>query len=366
MMKKIKSVSLSVLLSLTTLPAMAKDDTLHLYSWAGIFDKQVLDGFTEQTGYKVQQDNYSSDAMLETKLLSGQAGYDIVIPSAVPYLQREIAVGAMQKYDPAKVPNMKNLNIEMRYLLRQSDPTLEYAAIAAWGSTGLGLNKKLIGQHLDLSTAPTNSWGLIFEPQYAQKLQKCGLYLVDSAFDVIPAMAAYLNLDPTKMDKETVDKVMEKLSEIRQYVYLDTGKFETDMANGSACAVLGFSGSITHANMIAQKANNGVELDYVIPKEGAMAWMTTIAIPNNAPNSEAANAFMNYLLEPKVSARMSMLTGFPTPVEGAKAYLPPEMVNNPMLYPPETTLARLFMGGPLTAKQSRYLQRKWSEFRSAQ
>lgn len=363
-MKTMKNVSLSVMLSLASHAALASDDTLHLYSWAGIFDKQVLDDFTHQTGYKVQQDNYSSDAMLETKLLSGQAGYDIVIPSAVPYLQREIAVGAMQKYDPDKVPNMKNLNIEMRYLLRQSDPELQYAAIAAWGSTGMGLNMKQIGEHLDLSTAPTKSWALMFEPQYAQQLQKCGFYMVDSAFDVVPAVAAYLQLDPTKMDKETVDKVMETLAKIRPYVYLDTGKYETDIANGSACAALGFSGSITRANFNAKNANNGVELDYVIPKEGSMAWLTTIAIPNNAPNYDAANAFMNYLLEPRVAARMSMLTGFPTPVEGAKAYLPPEMANDPTLYPPETTLARLFMGGPLTAKQSRYLQRKWSEFRS--
>ncbi|WP_221796557.1 extracellular solute-binding protein [Oceanobacter mangrovi] len=362
----ILATSLVTGLTVTTAAAMAADEALHLYTWAGIFDSKVLADFTARTGFKVQEDNYDSDEMLETKLLAGAQGYDIAIPTAVPFLQREIKVGAMQKYDPAQVPNMKNLDPDVKELLKVADPTLQYAAIAAWGTTGMGLNKAMIAKQFGNTEAPLNSWDLFFKPEYASKLSGCGFYMVDSATDVVPVVANYLGLNPQKLDKKTVDTVMAELDKIRPYVYLDTGKYGPELANGSICAALGWSGDVIRAQMNANEANNGVQLSYVIPQEGSMAWLTAIAIPAGAKNPAAANAFMNYLLEPEVAGYMSMQTGFPTPVLGARDYLPEAMANDEALFPSKQTMAKLFSGSAQTDRDSRYLNRKWAQFRSAQ
>ncbi|WP_028293287.1 extracellular solute-binding protein [Oceanobacter kriegii] len=352
----------SALVAATTVNAAEQE--LHLYTWAGIFDSKVLGDFTEQTGYQVREDNYDSDEMLETKLLAGAKGYDIAIPTAVPFLQREIKVGAMQKYDPKQVPNMSKVDPDVLKLLQVADPTLEYASIAAWGTTGMGLNKAMISQQMD--NAPLNSWDLFFKPEYASKLSQCGFYMVDSATDVVPVVANYLGLDPTNLDKQTVDTVMETLYKIRPYVFLDAGKYGSELANGAICAALGWSGDVIRAQMNADRVNNGVQLDYVIPQEGSMAWLTTIAIPKGTANPQAANAFMNYMLEPEVAAYMSKQTGFPTPVMGARELLPDEMANSDILYPPAEVMAKLFSGSAQTDRNSRYLNRKWAQFRSAE
>jgi putrescine transport system substrate-binding protein len=344
-------------------PATAQEETLNLFSWADVYDEETLSGFTKTTGYKVRYDNYDSDEMLETKLLAGSSGYDLVTPSAIPFLQRQITAGAVLKFDMAKVPNAANIDPAILKLLKASDPELDHAVISAWGTTGMGLNPAKIAAVLP--NAPLDSYDLMFKPENAEKLSKCGFAMVDSAADVVPIVVNYLGLDGNDMSKENVDKAMAVLDAIRPYVtYVDSSKYQIELANGSLCAVIGWSGDVVRAGEGAKAAGNGVALRYVVPKEGTLAWLTAYAIPADSSNPEAAFAFMNYMLDPKVAAHLAQVTGFLPPVLEARKYLPPEMANNDAMFPSEAIKSRLFSGSAQDEKRMRYVARQWARFRS--
>ncbi|OCX21544.1 hypothetical protein QV13_07790 [Mesorhizobium hungaricum] len=354
--------SIAVLLA-ACLPSHAQEKVLNLYSWAGIFDDVTLGDFTKQTGYTVRYDTFDSDDMLNTKLLAGSTGYDLVTPAAVPFLQMQIKAGAMRAFDAKDIPNLSKMDPTVAKLLAVSDPSLNHAVVVAWGTTGLGLNIAKI--KAVLPNAPLESYDLIFKPENAEKLQQCGLVMVDSPADIIPIVVNYLGLDAKDLSKETVDRAMEVLRSIRPYVsYIDTTKYQIELANGAVCAAIGWSGDIVHANMSAKAAKNGVEVNYVIPKEGSLAWLTTFAVPSDAPNPAAALAFMNYMLEPKVAAHMAEITGYLPPVPEARAFMPPEIANDSALFPGQDVLKRLFIGSAQSDERMKYLNRQWARFRA--
>lgn len=352
-------------LAATTTSAAAQEKVLNLYSWANIFDAETLDGFTKATGYAVRYDAFDSDEMLETKLLAGSTGYDLVTPAALPFLQREIKAGALQPFDRAQVPNADKMDPTVVALLKASDPEANHAIVGAWGTTGMGLNGEKV--RAVLPDAALDSYDLMFKPENAEKLASCGFVMVDSPTDVIPVVINYLGLDAKELSKENVDKAMGVLNAIRPFVtYIDSTKYPIELANGAVCAAIGWSGDIVRADKSAREAKNGVSVSYVIPKEGSLAWMTTFAVPVDSPNPAAGFAFMNYMLEPKVAAYMAGLTGFLPPVLEAKAFMPPEVTGDPALFPTEEIKKRLFSGAAQDEKRIRYLNRQWARFRAGE
>jgi len=364
-MRSLALGSVAVLLAATCSPSDAQEKVLNLYSWAGLFDDVTTDDFTKQTGYVVRYDTFDSDEMLNTKLLAGSTGYDLVTPAAVPFLQLQIKAGAIRAFDAKDIPNLAKMDPTVTQLLKVSDPNLDHAVVAAWGTTGLGLNVSKV--KAALPDAPLESYDLIFKVENAKKLQKCGLVMVDSPADIIPIVVNYLGLDAKNLSQENVDRAMEVLKSIRPYIsYIDTAKYQIELANGAVCAAIGWSGDITRANMSAKAAKNGVEIKYVIPKEGSLAWLTTFAVPSDAPNPAAGLAFMNYMLEPKVAAHMAELTGYLPPVPEARAFMPPEIANDGALFPGEDVLKRLFIGSAQSGERMKYLNRQWARFRAGE
>lgn len=362
-MTKLKFGVMTLLLSSVALHASADDKTLNLFSWVNSFDQQTLDDFSAETGFKIHNDAFDSDEMLETKLLAGSSGYDLVTPSAFPFLQREIKAGAVRSFDPKQVPNAAKLDPAMIDMLKISDPEASHSVPYAWGSTGMGLNIEKIKEVFP--DAPLDSYDLMFKPENAAKLAKCGFVMVDSATDIIPIAMHYLGIDTYSEDEKEIDRAVDLLKVIRPYVtYIDATKYQIELANGSICAAIGWSGDIISAGKSATEAKNGVEVSYVVPKEGGLVWMTTLAIPSDAPNPQAGYAFMNYILDPKVAARITEATGYPVPVPEARQFLPRELAENPALYPPDSVKKRFFMGASQAQKIVRYVNRQWSRFKA--
>lgn len=362
-MNKIKLGLLALLFSSVTLHAEADDKTLNLFSWVNSFDQQLLDEFSAKAGYKIRNDAFDSDEMLETKLLAGSSGYDLVTPSAFPFLQREIKAGAIRPFDPKQVPNLAKLDPQIIDMLKISDPELNHSVPYAWGSTGMGLNAKKIKEVFP--DAPLDSYDLMFKPENAAKLAKCGFVMVDSATDIVPIAMHYLGIDTYSENEKEIDRAVDLLKAIRPYVsYIDATKYQIELANGSICAAIGWSGDIISAAKSAAEAKNGVEISYVMPKEGTLVWMTTLAVPSDASNPEAGYAFMNYLLDPKVAARNTQATGYPVPVPEARQFLPSALAENPALYPPDSVKKQFFMGSSQDPKIVRYVNRQWSRFKA--
>lgn len=362
-MQKTKGCAGIVALALLAAPASA-EEVLHLYAWDGLFDQQILDGFTAKTGIEVTNDSYDSDETLETKLLSGESGYDFVLPSATPFLTREIAAGALEPLNKELVPNYANQIPELLELLKKSDPNLEYSAIAGWGTTGLAINVAKVRERLP--DADLNSYDLIFKPENVAKLADCGVAILDSPTEVVPIVLNYLGLDPSSQNEADLDKAMELLQSIRPHVQLNHPRLSTDMATGDVCAAIGYSGDVVVARAAAKEANNGVEVAYVLPKEGTLAWISAYAIPMNPPNPAAAHAFMDYMLSPEVAAQMTALTGYATGVNGARELLPKELAEDPAIFFGADAMAKLFVVSTVEDTLSRQRNRAWTRLRTGE
>ena len=362
-MTKNSALAAVIALAAQGTPAGA-EEILRLYAWDGLFDTWITDGFTEKTGIKVVYDSYDSDETLETKLLSGDTGYDFVVPSATPFLARQIAAGALEPLDKAQLPHYADQIPELMELLKRSDPTLAYAAIGGWGTTGLGVNVGKVKERLP--DADLESYDVIFNQDYAAKLADCGVSIIDSATDVVPIVLNYLGLDPQSQDQADLDKAMALLQSIRPYVRFGKGQLPTEMATGDVCVAIGYSGDVIQAKNAAKEAGNGQQVEYVLPKEGTLAWISALAIPKNPPNPAAAHAFMDHLLTPEVAAHITEVTGYANGVGGSRELLPPELANDKVIFPEGETMAKLFVVGTVEDSLQRQRNRAWTRFRSGE
>lgn len=345
--------------------ARADDTVLNIYDWAEIFDGQTLADFTKQTGFKTVYDNYDSDEMLETKLLTGGTGYDIVGPAAQPFLAREIKAGVLRELDRENLPNWKNLDPALMKLAEQADPGNKFAVVYGWGTTGLGYNVDQIKKRLP--NVALDSYALLFDPANAAKLADCGIAMVDSPTDVVPIALNYLGLDPASENPVDLEKAERLLLNLRPYLkYINSAPIIDNLANGDICLALGWSGDIVTARNRAFEAGNGIHVAYVVPKEGTLTWMATLAIPSDAPNPKAANAFINYMLDPKAAAHMTVATTYGNAVPASTAFLPPEIADDPAIFPPDSVKKTLFLLGATTPEYDALRTRSWTRIRTGQ
>ena len=351
---------LLALLALLAAPAaQAQEKVVKIYNWSDYIDPSILSDFTKETGIKVVYDVYDSNDVLETKLLAGNTGYDIVVPTA-NFLGRQIQAGVFQKIDKGKIPNWQGLDPDLMARAAKYDPGNEHAFIYMWGTTGIAYNVDKVKERLP--EAPLDSWKLLFDPEYAAKLKDCGIMMLDSADDVIPTAVNYVGGEPDSKDVKELQKGADVLMKVRPYVR----KFHSSeninaLANGDICASLMFSGDAGIAATRAEEAKNGVSIEYRIPQEGALLWFDMMAIPKDAPNVENAYAFMNYLLKPEVIAKSSNFVTYPNAVPASYQYIDEEVKGDPNLFPPDDLRKKLFVVTPNDQKVQRAVTRMWTK-----
>ncbi|MBB5043756.1 polyamine ABC transporter substrate-binding protein [Shinella fusca] len=338
--------------------AFAEDKVVNVYNWSDYIDSSIIDDFTKETGIKVVYDVYDSNEILETKLLAGGTGYDVVVPTNT-FLQRQIAAGVYQKLDKSKLPNIKNMWDMVAERMQPFDPGNEYSINYMWGTIGIGFNKAKVKEAL--GTDQIDSWSVLLDPANAEKLKDCGINMLDSPTDIIPVVLAYLGLNPDSHEPDDIAKAEEALLKVRPFVRkFHSSEFINGLANGDICIAIGWSGDIFQARDRAEEANNGVELGYSIPKEGTQMWFDQMAIPADAPHVEEAHAFLNYIMRPEVIAKSTEYVHYANGNKASQALLPPDIINDPTIYPDEATLKKLFTNTTLDAKTQRLFTRTWT------
>jgi putrescine transport system substrate-binding protein len=348
-----------------TVAAHAEDKVLNIYNWSDYIAEDTVANFEKETGIKVHYDVYDGNETMEAKLMAGSSGYDIVVPTAFPFLDREIKAGVFQKLDRSKIPNYKNLDPELMKRVSAADPGNKYAVIWMWGTTGLGYNADAVKKRIP--DAPTNSYDLLFKPEYVSKLKDCGVTILDSPTDVMPIALNYLGLDPTSEKPADLKKAEELLMAIRPYVkYFNSSQYINDLANGDVCLSLGWSGDVFQAQARAVEAKNGVNIEYSIPKEGTMIWFDNMAIPKDAPHPENAHKWINFILQPKIEAANSNYVAYANPVPASKEFMDAEVKDNPAIYPSDAVMAKLFAVPAQGAKFIREQTRIWTSIRTGQ
>ncbi|MBZ2168962.1 polyamine ABC transporter substrate-binding protein [Marinobacter sp. F4216] len=341
--------------------AIADDRVVRVYNWSDYIAEDTIEKFEAATGIKVTYDVFDSNEVLEAKVLSGQSGYDVVVPTS-DYLARHVIAGAYQKLDKSKIPNWDNLSDELLANLENYDKGNQYGVPYQWGTTGIGYNVAKVEEALG-EDAPTDSWDLFFNPEYASKLADCGVAVLDSPGEVLPLALSYLGLDPNSKDRADYDKAGELMKSIKPSItYFHSSRYISDLANGDICLAIGWSGDVFQAMARAEEAENGVEIAYYIPKEGTAMWSDMMAIPKDANNVDEAHEFINFVLDAQIGADITNYVWYGSPNEAAKEFIDPEILANPGIYPAEGT--KLFTFEVLPEKINRYMTRTWTSVKS--
>jgi len=336
---------------------------LHVYNWADYIGESTIADFEAKTGIKVTYDVYDSNDLLETKLLTGNAGYDVVVPSSV-FLNRGVSANAFQKLDKSKLPGIGNMDPEIMLRAAVHDPGNEYSIPYLWGTTGIGYNPAMVEKAL--GTRVIDSWAALFDPAQASKLASCGITVLDSA-EVITVALLYLGADLNSKRPEDFAAAEALLMELRPHVRnFDSSRYVEDLANGEICIALGWSGGVFQARSRGASAASPVEVAYAIPAEGAPLWFDVLAIPADAPHPGNAHAFINYLMQPQVIAGVTNVVGQPNGNAAASEFVNAGLRDDPAVYPTPELMQRLHLYEKYSLEDMRVLNRIWSRVRNGQ
>ena len=342
--------------------AAAQERVVNVYNWSDYIDPKVLEDFTKETGIKVTYDTYDNNEIVETKLLAGKSGYDVVVPSG-PFLQRLIKAGAFQKLDKAKLPNLTHMWPEVMQRLQVFDPGNQYAVNYMWGTTGIGVNVRKVRERL--GTQPLNTWDIVLKPEFATRLKDCGVQVLDAPEDVFPNVLNYLGLNPDSKKPEDLQRAGDAMFRVRGAVQkFHSSEYINGLANGDICMAIGYSGDVIQAKKRAEEAKNDVEIAYMIPREGALMWFDSIAIPADAKNVAEAHAFIDFLMRPQVAAANANFVAYASGNLAAKQFVKPELVNDPSVYPDEATFKRLFTNTAYDDRSQRLVTRLWTRVKT--
>ena len=344
--------------------ALAEDKVVNVYNWSDYIDEEILTEFTAETGIKVVYDVFDSNDVLETKLLAGGSGYDVVVPSG-RFLGRQIQAGVFQKLDKGKLTNWGNLWDTVMKRTAKYDPGSQYAVNYMWGTTGLGYNVNMVKERM--ADAPTSSWDLVFKPEVAAKFADCGIYMLDAGDEMIPAALNYIGENPDSKDPAVIAKAEAVLMAVRPYIRkFHSSEYIDALANGDICVAVGWSGDVLQARDRAAEANNGVEINYNAPGEGALMWFDMMAIPADAPHSDNAHTFINYIMRAEVMAKASNYVYYANGNKASEKFLIEDVIGDPAIYPTPAALATLYTTTPYDAKSQRAVTRLWTRVKTGQ
>lgn len=348
----------TALAALVSVEANAQDRTVNVYNWSDYIDDSILEEFTKETGIRVVYDVFDSNEILETKLLAGGTGYDVVVPTGT-FLARQIQAGVFQKLDKAKLPNLSNMWDMVSERTAKYDPGNEYSINYMWGTTGIGYNVNKVQDALGIEKV--DSWDVVFNPENLAKLADCGVYMLDAPAEMIPAALNYLGLDPNSTDPDELGKAEQLLLSIRPSIRkFHSSEYINALANGDICLAVGWSGDMFQARDRAAEADQGVAIDYSIPQEGAQMWFDQMAIPADAPHVAEAHEFLNYMMRPDVIAKASNYVFYANGNAASKDLLEEEVIGDPAVYPNDETMNKLFTTVPLDARTQRLVTRIWT------
>lgn len=351
-------------LAISASTTFAQDRVINVFNWSDYIDESILKDFTAETGIKVVYDVFDSNEVLETKLLAGGAGYDVVVPTGT-FLERQIQAGVFQKLDKTKLPNLKNMWQDISDRVNKYDPGNEHSINYMWGTTGIGYNVSMIEERM--ADAPIDSWEIIFNPDMLSKFQDCGIHFLDAPTELVPAALNYLGIDPDSKSTDDVAKAEELLLAIRPFVQkFHSSEYINGLANGDICLAIGWSGDVLQARDRAAEANNGVAVEYSIPKQGALMWFDQMAIPADAKNVEEAHEFLNYIMRPEVIAKASNYVYYANGNKASQPLLDKEVIDDPAIYPPAEATKNLFTVTAFPPRAQRVLTRAWTKVKTGQ
>lgn len=345
--------------------ALAQNQVVNIYNWSDYIAEDTIAKFEQQTGIKVVYDVFDSNEVLEAKLLTGSSGYDVVVPTS-DFLQRQIVADVYQPLDKSLLPNLTNMDATLMANAASYDPDNAHATIYMWGTTGIGYNVGAVAERLG-EDYEVDSWSMIFDPETIAKFADCGVSVLDAPSEMFPAAMNYLGLDPRSTNRADLEAGAALLEIIRPYIrYFHSSQYINDLANGDTCISVGWSGDVFQAVARADEAGNGVEVAYVIPKEGALQWFDMMAIPIDAPHPEAAHKFINFIMDAQITADITNYVWYANANTASMPLVDEEITSDTGIFPTDEAKERLWGAKTYDARTDRILTRLWTRVKSGQ
>ncbi|WP_271009345.1 polyamine ABC transporter substrate-binding protein [Paucibacter sp. B51] len=347
-------------------PARAQEEekVLNIYNWSDYIAEDTIRNFEKETGIKVRYDNFDNNEIVHAKLVAGKTGYDIVVPSSY-WAKMQADGGLLRKIDKSLIPNYKNLDPEVQAQLAKLDPGNEFFVNWLWGFSTVGINVDKVKAALGGMPMPENAWDLIFKPEYMAKLKSCGVSFLDSATEVVPAALHYLGKPPYTKNIGDFANVPALLKSVRPYVSLfSSSGYINDLANGSLCVAMGYSGDINIARQRAIDGKTGQKIEALIPKSGGIIFMDVMVIPADAPRPGNAHKFINYILRPEVHASLTNKVFYANPNKEAKKFVKPDVANNPSVFLSDSDLKKMAAPDAINNDVRRQMTRIYTSFKT--
>jgi putrescine transport system substrate-binding protein len=357
--------SVAAACSLLTSPAHAQEEkVLNVYNWSDYIAEDTLANFEKETGIKVRYDNFDNNEIVHAKLVAGKTGYDVVVPSSY-WAKLQADGGLLQKLDKAQLPNLKYLDPALQEQLAKLDPGNQYQVNWLWGYTTVGINVDKVKAALGNLPMPDNAWDLVFKPEYISKLKSCGVSMLDSATEVVPAALHYLGKPAYSKNQADYAGVAPLLKSVRPYVTLfSSSGYINDMANGSICLALGWSGDINIAKQRAIDGKTGQKIEALIPKTGGVLFFDVMVIPADAPHPGNAHKFINYIMRPEVAASLTNKVFYANPNKESKKFVKPEIAGNSTVFLNEADLKKMAAPDGIGSDIRRTMTRLYTSFKT--
>ena len=331
--KLLASLACTGLLAAVAVPAQAEEEkVLNIYNWSDYIGDDTIANFEKETGIKVRYDTFDSNETLHAKMVAGKTGYDIVVPSS-NWGKIQGDGGLLMKLDKSKISTYGNLDPFVMDQLKKMDPGNQHLVPWMWGVTTVGINVAKLKAALGGMPMPENAWDLIFKPEYISKAKSCGVSVLDSGDEIFPAALRYLGKPPYSKVAADYQDAAKLLATIRPSITLfSSSGYINELASGSLCLVVGFSGDIGIAKARAKEAKNGVTVETLLPKTGAVMFFDAMAIPADAVHVENAYKWMSYIYRPDVNAAIVNKVHYANPVPSASKYIAQDILNDKTVF----------------------------------
>lgn len=363
--KLVRSMAVAGLATAMAAGVSAQEEkVLNIYNWSDYIAEDTIQNFEKETGIKVRYDTYDNNEILHAKLVAGKTGYDIVVPSST-FARMQIDGGLLTKLDKTLLPNLKNLDPDIQAQIANIDPGNQYLVNWLWGYTTIGINTAKVKAALGAEPIPANVWELFFNPKYVSKLKSCGVSVLDAPTEVLPAALHFLGKDPYSKNPNDYKEAAELLKTVRPHVTLfSSSGYINDLASGSLCLSLGWSGDINIARKRALEAKNGQDVVAFVPKNGGLLFFDMMAIPADASHPKNAHAFINYIMRPEVHASITNKVNYANPNKESRKFVNEAVAKNPSVFPSSAEMATMVAPKALTNDVRRLATRTFTGFKT--
>ncbi|MFN8935663.1 MAG: polyamine ABC transporter substrate-binding protein [Pseudomonadota bacterium] len=362
----LKPLLSALVVSLAAFGAAAQEEekVLNVYNWSDYIAEDTIRNFERETGIKVRYDNFDNNEIVHAKLVAGKTGYDIVIPSS-NWAKLQIDGGLLRKLDKSQLPNLRFMDPAVQAQLAKMDPGNDYMVNWLWGFTTVGINVDKVRAALGNLPMPDNAWDLVFKPEYISRLKSCGVSFLDSATEVVPAALHYLGKPSFSKNTGDYAQAAALLRSVRPHVTLfSSSGYINDMASGSICVALGWSGDINIARQRAIDGKTGQNIQALIPRTGGLLFFDVMVSPADAPRPGNAHKFINYIMRPEVHAGLTNKVFYANPNTESRKHIKPEVASNPTVFLAPADLARMVAPDAINNDLRRLMTRTYTSFKT--